>query len=501
METFNFLDDELKQFFEGEDRFNIAQSIDGKVFREYENRVTKQFQFQNKSYFIKFHGPVGWKEIFKNLIQIKVPVIGAKREYEALNHLYKNTIHCPQIKGFGKKGLNPSRESSFLITEELYETISLEDFFLKGLHKDLTRKERTNLIKAAASHIRKMHMSGLNHRDLYLCHLHIKKETDFHNVKIYLIDLHRAQIRSTVPERWIVKDIGGFLHSAIQFNLTERDFYRFMMTYYNCSFRDLVMRHSTILRKILDRAFSMYLKPSLKEFSNKSTSTASQNSSFMKLQKKSGRCFVKKSLELDHLIRFFEDEDFLISQGEVIKNEKGHLIVKVKILDSWLYIKKYRIKSLVHGMSRLLKKTRAYNSWLSTIWLNSVGIRTANLVSLYEADGFLGWRDSFLVTQAIDGKRLDEEIEQGSNADLIVSRITAFFKRMDWIRFTHGDAKTSNFFFNQKELIAFDLDSSRRRNLYFLHNIHRKKDKKRILRSLQNDKKVFVSLYKRLHGN
>ena len=95
--------------------------------------------------------------------------------------------------------------------------------------------------------------------------------------------------------------------------------------------------------------------------------------------------------------------------------------------------------------------------------------------------------------------RLDEEIEQGSNADLIVSRMSAFFKRMDWIKFAHGDAKTSNFFFNQKELIAFDLDSSRRR--YFLHKRYRNKDKKRILRSLQNDKKIFVSLYKRLNGN
>ena len=80
MEALNFLDEELKQFFEGEDSFNIAQSIDGKVFREYENRVTKQFKFQNKSYFIKFHGPVGWKEIFKNLIQIKVPVRGCRED-------------------------------------------------------------------------------------------------------------------------------------------------------------------------------------------------------------------------------------------------------------------------------------------------------------------------------------------------------------------------------------------------------------------------------------
>ena len=68
MEKVIFLDNHVKQFFTNEDVFDVAQNIEGKVFRKYENRVTKQFQAQDKSFFIKFHGPVGWKEIFKNLI-------------------------------------------------------------------------------------------------------------------------------------------------------------------------------------------------------------------------------------------------------------------------------------------------------------------------------------------------------------------------------------------------------------------------------------------------
>ena len=201
MENPYFLDNDLRQVFRSEDTFSVAQNINGKVFREYENRITKQFKIQDKSYFIKFHGPVGWKEIIKNLIQIKTPVIGAQREYDALNHLTKTNINCPKIKGFGKKGLNPAKSSSFLITEELYGTLSLEDFFLQDLHKNLTYKQKSNLIEAAAILIRRMHLSGLNHRDLYLCHLHIKKEIDFDDIEIYLIDLHRAQIRSSVPFR------------------------------------------------------------------------------------------------------------------------------------------------------------------------------------------------------------------------------------------------------------------------------------------------------------
>ena len=498
MKEVTFLDNYLNQLFYKKDTFNEVQNIEGKVFREYENRITKQFEAQNKKYFIKFHGPVGWREIFKNLFQIKTPVIGAQREYEALNHLSKNNINCPQIKGFGKKGINPANSSSFIITEELYGTLSLEEFFLKNLHKNLSFNQKCNLIKASASIIRKMHSSGLNHRDLYLCHLHVKEDIDFNNIKIYLIDLHRAQIRSSVPLRWTIKDLGGFFHSAIQFNFTERDFYRFLMLYFDCSFRDLVDRHQHIIGQILDRAFSMYLKPNLKKFSRNDSLIDSKESEFDIHSFNSGKLFIEKNLDLNQFTPFLNDESILISEGEVIKNEKGHLIVKIKIMDRYFFVKKYRIKNIFHGISRLIKKTRALNSWLMIYWLNAVGIRTAKPILLYEENGVLGARSSFLITEEIEGKRLDEVIDQNTNLDLVVARIENFFKRMNWIKVSHGDAKTSNFFINQKGLVTFDLDSSKRRKLNFFHNKAISKDKNRILKSLEKNDQVYLKLARRL---
>lgn len=498
MKEVTFLDNYLNQLFYKKDTFNEVQNIEGKVFREYENRITKQFEAQNKKYFIKFHGPVGWREIFKNLFQIKTPVIGAQREYEALNHLSKNNINCPQIKGFGKKGINPANSSSFIITEELYGTLSLEEFFLKNLHKNLSFNQKCNLIKASASIIRKMHSSGLNHRDLYLCHLHVKEDIDFNNIKIYLIDLHRAQIRSSVPLRWTIKDLGGFFHSAIQFNFTERDFYRFLMSYFDCSLGDLFGRHQHIIGKILDRAFSMYLKPNLKKFSRNDSLIDSKESEFDIHSFNSGKLFIEKNLDLNQFTPFLNDESILISEGEVIKNEKGHLIVKIKIMDRYFFVKKYRIKNIFHGISRLIKKTRALNSWLMIYWLNAVGIRTAKPILLYEENGVLGARSSFLITEEIEGKRLDEAIDQNTNLDLVVARIESFFKRMNWIKVSHGDAKTSNFFINQKGLVTFDLDSSKRRKLNFFHNKAISKDKNRILKSLEKNDQVYLKLARRL---
>ena len=164
-------------------------------------------------------------------------------------------------------------------------------------------------------------------------------------------------------------------------------------------------------------------------------------------------------------------------------------------------IKKYRIKNLFHGLSRILKKTRAYNSWIAIQWMNAVGIKTVNPVSFYEEQGFFGYRTSFLVTEEIEGKRLDEALESYIDGDLLVSRIEALFKRMNWIKFSHGDAKSSNFFYDKERLVTFDLDSSRKRYTNFLYRRSVLRDKKRIMKSLQDHKEVSLKLSNRLQGN
>ena len=499
MDKVKFLNDDLKHFFTDKP-FDTANDLDGDIFRKYENRVTKRFELKQKNYFIKTHGPVGWKEILKNLIQFKTPVIGAKREYQALNHLSKYGVKCPEVRGFGLRGLNPADSSSFLITKELHNTISLEDFFFKRIHEKLSFKDKKNLITKVASLIRRMHATGLNHRDLYLCHIHIQKNTDINEVDLSLIDLHRAQIRSEVPLRWLVKDLGGFIHSVLQFNLTERDFYRFFMTYFDCSLELLLQTHQKLLQTILDRAFEMYLKPQVKGISLNFRDKEVNESGFSKYIEDKRRFVIRKDKELfkDQILKFLDDEESLINAGEVIKNERGHLVVKLKLKDQDFYFKKYRIKNIYHGFTRLMKPTRANNSMKATLWLNAVGIKTATPILFCEDKGFLGARASYLVTESIVAKSLDDALMIKDDHIRIISSIEAFFKRINWIGYCHGDAKTSNFFMD-KSLIAFDLDSSCQS---FMHPFQRKnslRDKKRILKSLKGYNAIYSKLSKRFH--
>jgi tRNA A-37 threonylcarbamoyl transferase component Bud32 len=273
-----------------------------------------------------------------------------------------------------------------------------------------------------------------------------------------------------------------------------------MTAYFECSLSELLQNRSKLLKKILNRCFSMYMKPRLKEFSFNSRDIPKE-SSYIKRVDKTCRWIANKDYDLEKFIGIINDESLLLKNGELIKNEEGHLIVKLKINDRYFYIKKYRIKSFFHAFSRLLKETRAFNSWSALHWINMIGINTPKPILCYESNGLLGARTSFLITEEINGERLDRAIENNINQDFVVAKIQSFFKRMQWIRFSHGDTKTSNFFISQKKLTVFDLDSAKRNFLSFYFRKAILRDKMRFLRSIENFDTLHSKLYSRLLKN
>jgi heptose I phosphotransferase len=56
------------------------------------------------------------KEIFKNLVQLRLPVLGAKNEWRAVQKLQQLDIPTLEIMAYGSQGCNPARLKSFLLT-------------------------------------------------------------------------------------------------------------------------------------------------------------------------------------------------------------------------------------------------------------------------------------------------------------------------------------------------------------------------------------------------
>ncbi|GAA6130932.1 lipopolysaccharide core heptose(I) kinase RfaP [Halopseudomonas sabulinigri] len=240
----------------GRDPFVEVERLDGEVFRELEARRTLRTEVAGKGYFVKIHRGVGWGEIVKNWTTLKAPVLGAGQEWQAIAALQQAGVPTMTAVAFGERGRNPAAQHSFIITEELAPTISLEDYSMDWLSQPPEPALKRALIERVAQMTGQMHRAGVNHRDCYICHflLHTDQEISAQSVSLSLIDLHRAQIRNKVPLRWRNKDLAGLYFSALNIGLTRSDKLRFLRTYFALPLRDILRQEAPLLRALERKA-------------------------------------------------------------------------------------------------------------------------------------------------------------------------------------------------------------------------------------------------------
>jgi len=253
-----FLSEDLQGILDGPDLFDEVAGLDGEIFRELESRRTFRFEAGGRAWFAKVHYGVGWAEIVKNLLQFRLPVLGARNEWLALGRLAELGIPGPTPVAYASRGWNPACRQSCIVTSALEDTVSLEDLCANG-KPDFSIKRK--LIRELASISRTMHQGGINHRDFYICHFLLDRETlDQASPAVYLIDLHRAQIRSRTPRRWLVKDLGGLFFSAFDAGIDRRDLCRFIKWYSGKPLRVALDEDRAFWMDVLTRAERLYLQ-------------------------------------------------------------------------------------------------------------------------------------------------------------------------------------------------------------------------------------------------
>ena len=247
--------------------FPKIMAVHGETFREAPGRKTVRFSRQEKNYFLKTHTGVGWQEIIKNLFYFRLPVLGAMNEWHGAHHLQRLGIDTLTIAGYGTASGNPARRRSFIITDEISDTQSLEEFCSAWKHRPPRQPHEIRykrwLIASLARIARRLHNSGANHRDFYLVHFLLQpglKEGLLHPdaSRLFVIDLHRMQLRRKTPKRWKIKDVAGLHYSSMDLGLTARDRLRFIRLYSQGSLRQALGRDRQFWERVERRANRLY---------------------------------------------------------------------------------------------------------------------------------------------------------------------------------------------------------------------------------------------------
>lgn len=239
----------FKSLWADRDAFEAVEQLHGQVYRELEGRRTLRTEVEERGYFVKIHRGIGWREILKNIGTAKAPVLGAGQEWRAIQRLHEVNVPTMTAVAYGARGSNPATQHSFIITEELAPTISLEDFSMNWREQPPPPLLKRAMIAEVARMAGTMHRAGVNHRDFYICHflLHTDKPVTAKDFRLSLIDLHRAQTRNQMPRRWRDKDLAALYFSALDIGLTRRDKLRFLRLYFQRPLREVLRDEASLL--------------------------------------------------------------------------------------------------------------------------------------------------------------------------------------------------------------------------------------------------------------
>jgi len=262
-----YLRKDLQDAFDPVSAFDQIMALDGEEVRSVPARRTIRFNLNQQTFYLKTHTGVGWQEILKNFLYFRMPVLGAMNEWHGIHHLNRLGIDTLTVAGCGTIGDNPASRRSFILTDEIADTISVAELCrhwqeFPPRDPDEVRYKRW-LIHRIARIARDLHRSGANHRDFYLCHFLLKRgdtagKPDPEKSQLYVIDLHRMQLRKRTPVRWAVKDIAGLYFSSKDINLTSRDRYRFMEGYRSGSLREILGRDQRFWKRVHRRGENLY---------------------------------------------------------------------------------------------------------------------------------------------------------------------------------------------------------------------------------------------------
>jgi hypothetical protein len=176
----------------------------------------------------------------------------ASVEREAIEHLAAAGVEVPRIAGCGEQWGILFERRSFLMTEEIPSSQSLERRLPPCFADPATPavlRTRRDFIRRLAEFIQRFHATGRRHRDLYLSHIFCSDAGEF-----CLIDLARAS-RPILRRRFQVKDIAQLHYSAPARHFSRTDRMRFYLAY--VGHRRLGATDKAFLRAVLRKTAGM----------------------------------------------------------------------------------------------------------------------------------------------------------------------------------------------------------------------------------------------------
>ncbi len=200
----------------GMDRFESIWRYDGgqtikKIKARSVSRISVPDSDGKRTFYLKRHNRefIGSRRLIARLFLQKALSQG-KGEFENICEFRSKKLATVTPVTAGERSVRFFWVESFLITEDFYPYISLEELMRDrpGFFMGPEGKSRRRiLLNRIALYAQKMHRSGFNHRDFNATHILLLYENGSNAPKIALFDLQRVEKRKYLRFRWMIKSL------------------------------------------------------------------------------------------------------------------------------------------------------------------------------------------------------------------------------------------------------------------------------------------------------
>lgn len=185
-------EEDLRQWF--------LSTISGQVIKDNSGRTVWRIRTSNhRGLYVKRFKYPGLVQKVRMRLSDK-----ARQEFGNLRRLLDRRISCPIPVAYAR-----DTESSWLITEELAGAEVIQ-----GLLADRTFSagELHSMLRALGAYVRGLHDAGLEHADLHVGNLLLRRPQDF-----YVLDVHRAKVREPLSADERLESVAFVLLSLIPY--------------------------------------------------------------------------------------------------------------------------------------------------------------------------------------------------------------------------------------------------------------------------------------------
>ena len=405
-----------------------------------------------------------------------------KREREGARLLAEQGLVTPELLAEGFL----AGQGGWLLFDYLDGAESLWDAWRAVEREALLSEAQQAVLGEALAAIAQMHAKGLWQADLHLDNL-LRQAG-----RLWIIDGGGVQVETPgqpLSRDKVLENLGVFF---AQLPAELEPFTEELLVHYLLANGEHALPLEALLKEV-EKVRRWRLRDYLKKVGRDCSLFAAKIGAF-------GLRVVRREQEAE-LTPLLADPDAALEVGHLYKTGGAATVARIELNGRPLVLKRYNIKSWLHGLKRFWRPSRAWHSWVEGHRLELLGIATPRPLAVIERRWCWLRGRAYLLTEYCGGPDLIARFAPyvaSAPPETELAALDRLFAALIRERISHGDFKGHNLFWDEDRWSLIDLDAMRqhRRQAGFARAYAR--DRARFLRNWPAESQLHRLLDQRL---